>query len=132
MRFIIAPGNGGCGADIANCNWYGWLDAELKKKGHESVLVNWPDPYICHQSNWIPFVRDDLKADKQTVVVGHSTGALLVMKLLETVEIHGAILVAAAHTDLGDEGERASGKKPWFRLDFWRLCFENWQMRLFL
>jgi predicted alpha/beta hydrolase family esterase len=50
-----------------------------------------------------------LKADENTVVVGHSTGALLVMKLLETHRIHGAILVAAAHTDLGDEGERASG-----------------------
>jgi predicted alpha/beta hydrolase family esterase len=31
------------------------------------------------------------------------------MRLLETHHIYGAILVAAAHTDLGDEGERASG-----------------------
>ena len=109
MRFIISPGNGGCGADIKSCNWYGWLDEELKKKGHESVCVNWPDPYTCHQSNWVPFARDDLKADENTVVIGHSTGALLVMRLLETVRLHGAILVSAAHTDLGDEGERASG-----------------------
>ena len=35
MRFIIAPGNGGCGRDTASCNWYGWLAAELRKKGHE-------------------------------------------------------------------------------------------------
>ena len=45
--------------------------------GHECVCVNWPDPYVCHQSKWMPFVRDELKADEATVLVGHSTGALL-------------------------------------------------------
>ena len=115
MRFILAPGNGGCGRNTLGTNWYGWLDAELKKRGHESVCVNWPDPDVCHQSNWIPFVRDELGADESTVVVGHSTGALLAMRLLETHKIHGAILVAAAHTDLDDPGERASGyfDEPW-------------------
>lgn len=115
MRFIIAPGNGGCGDDIHNSNWYGWLDTKLREKGHESVCVDWPDPYVCHQSNWIPFARDTLKADTRTVIVGHSTGALLAMRLMEQHKIYGAILVAAAHTDLGDEGERASGffDKPW-------------------
>ena len=48
------------------------------------MCVNFPDPMVCHQSKWVPFVRDDLKADEQTVVVGHSTGALLAMRLLET------------------------------------------------
>jgi predicted alpha/beta hydrolase family esterase len=115
MRFIIAPGNGGCGRDTFNTNWYGWFAEELTKRGHEAVCVNFPDPDVCHQSKWIPFVRDELKADEQTVVVGHSTGALLVMRLLETHKIHGAILVSAAHTDLGDAGERASGyfDTPW-------------------
>lgn len=43
------------------------------------------------------------------VVVGHSSGALLAMRLLEGErKIKGAVLVACAHTDLGDENERAS------------------------
>ena len=109
FKFIIAPGNGGCAADIMNCNWYAWIDAELKSRGHESCCSNWPDPYTCHQSKWIPHCIDTLGADTQTVVIGHSTGALLAMRLLEVHQIFGAILVAAAHTDLGDEGERASG-----------------------
>ena len=60
-------------------------------------------------------MRDELKADERTIVVGHSTGALLAMWLLETHKIYGAILVAAAHTDLDDPGERASGyfDLPW-------------------
>jgi predicted alpha/beta hydrolase family esterase len=109
VRFIIAPGNGGCGRNTKETNWYGWFDEEMKKRGHESVCVNFPDPDVCHQSKWLPFVRDELNADEDTVVVGHSTGALLAMRLLEVHAVRGVILVAAAHTDLGDEGERASG-----------------------
>ena len=115
MRFIIAPGNGGCGRNTAGTNWYGWLAEELRKRGHDCVACNFPDPDVCHQTVWIPFVVDELKADGQTVVVGHSTGALLAMRLLETHKVFGAILVSAAHTDLGDAGERASGyfDTPW-------------------
>jgi hypothetical protein len=37
------------------------------------------------------------------------------MKLLETVKLYGVVLVAAAHTDLGDSLERQSGyfDKEW-------------------
>ena len=71
FRFIIAPGNGGCGADIMRCNWYAWLHAELTGRGHESLCVDWPDPYVCHQSKWMAFARHTLKADANTIVVGH-------------------------------------------------------------
>lgn len=114
-RFIIAPGNGGCGRNIKAANWYAWFDQEIKKRGHESICVNWPDPNICHQSKWIPFCINELQADEKTVIVGHSTGALMAMKLIEKTQVAGIILVAAAHTDLGDAGERASGyfDEPW-------------------
>ena len=42
LRFIIAPGNGGCGVRIKRCNFYAWLHQELEKRGHESICVNWP------------------------------------------------------------------------------------------
>ena len=115
MRFIIAPGNGGCGRNTAATNWYGWFAEEVRSRGHECSATNFPDPDVCHQSIWLTFVRDELKADEDTVVVGHSTGALLAMRLLEVHKVHGVILVAAAHTDLGDAGERASGyfDTPW-------------------
>jgi len=109
MKIIIAPGNGGCASNTRGANWYGWFDDEMKKRGHESLCVNWPDPMICHQSKWVPFCIDELGADENTIVVGHSTGALLAMRLLEVHKVAGVILVAAAHTDLGDPGERASG-----------------------
>jgi len=57
--------------------------------------------------------------------VGHSSGAACAMRLLERQHpesrsggggvLRGVVLVAAAHTDMGDEGERASGyfNRPW-------------------
>jgi len=89
---------------------------ELKKRNHHCVCVNWPDPFKCHISTWKKFIIEDLRCDKNTVLIGHSTGALLAMRLLEMkIPLLGVILVSAAHTDLGDEGERISGyfDEPW-------------------
>jgi predicted alpha/beta hydrolase family esterase len=109
IKFIIAPGNGGCGKNIKKANWYNWFHEEMLKRGHESICVNFPDPFICHQTTWIPFCIQELKCDENTIIVGHSTGALMAMRLAETHKVRGIILVSAAHTDLGDAGERASG-----------------------
>ena len=45
--------------------------------------------------------------DANTVLVGHSSGAVAAMRLLEKTPLLGAVLVSACHTDLGDAGERA-------------------------
>ena len=119
MRFVIVPGNGGCGNDVAGANWYGWLSHELRSRNHLIELKNFPDPYVAKQDIWLPFIRNELLSgvddDTNTVVIGHSSGALALMRLLETIPLFGAILVSAAHTDLGDENERASGyfDTPW-------------------
>ena len=44
-----------------------------------------------------------------TVVVGHSSGALAAMRFAESTPVLGLMLIAAAHTDGGIESERASG-----------------------
>jgi len=65
------------------------------------------------------FVQNTVGVDSNTVVVGHSSGAACAMRLLETVPerpmLLGCVLVAACHTDLGDESERRSGyfNRPW-------------------
>ena len=41
------------------------------------------------------------------MLVGHSSGAVAAMRLLEKTPLLGAVLVSACHTDLGDAGERA-------------------------
>lgn len=116
MRFVVIPGNGGCGVDTMNANWYGWFASQVEALGHTPVVPNYPDPHVCRASIWLPFLRDDVKIGEDCVLVGHSTGALAAMRILEGgPKVHGVVLVSCAHTDLGDEGERASEffNQPW-------------------
>ena len=114
MRVVVIPGMG-C-TPTATSNWYGWFQAEMQRRSHECVLRDFPDPYGCKESVWVPFVLNDIGVDDDTVIVGHSSGAACAMRLLEqNLNLRGAVLVAAAHTDLGDEAERRSEyfNRPW-------------------
>eukprot|EP00928_Gymnodinium_smaydae_P042532 TRINITY_DN28615_c0_g1_i1.p1 TRINITY_DN28615_c0_g1~~TRINITY_DN28615_c0_g1_i1.p1 ORF type:complete len:397 (-),score=52.11 TRINITY_DN28615_c0_g1_i1:156-1250(-) len=111
-RCVIAPGNG-C-EDIVDSNWYGWLADELRARSmfKEVVCRDFPDPYIARRSVWIPFMRDDLQVGPDTVLVGHSSGAVAAMRFAEEHPVGGIVLVAAYHSDLEDETERESGYFP--------------------
>mmetsp|Transcript_5357 Transcript_5357/g.9097 ORF Transcript_5357/g.9097 Transcript_5357/m.9097 type:complete len:188 (-) Transcript_5357:210-773(-) len=117
MRVVICPG---MGCDTTS-NWYQWFRGEMKQRKYvtECVLRDFPDQPKCRESKWIPFLLDDIGVDRNTVVVGHSSGAACAMRLLESDKVdgplRGAILVAAAHTDLGDEWEAQSEyfNRPW-------------------
>ena len=60
-------------------------------------------------------MRETLKVGADTVVVGHSSGAVAAMRLAEETPVAALVLVSACHTDLGDPGERAAGyyARPW-------------------
>ena len=119
MRVIVIPGMG-C-TPVASSNWYSWLATEMHKlPGVDCDLQDFPDPYKCRESIWMPHVERLIGSDAaKTIVVGHSSGAACAMRLLEktasATPLAGCILIAAAHTDLGDEDERLSGyfNRPW-------------------
>ncbi len=117
MKIVLIPGMG-C-HPVARSNWYSWFAEEMNKRPSvQCVLRDFPDPNKCRESIWVPFIRDQIGLDAETIVVGHSSGAACAMRLLESQSIpklRGVVLVAAAHTDLGDEGERRSQyfNRPW-------------------
>ena len=112
VRAIIIPGNGD--GDVRRSNWYTWLEGRLldHPSFDEVVLRDMPDPLRARRKIWVPFMLDELGADERTVIIGHSSGAVAAMRLLEEHQLHGAVLVASCHTDLGDANERASGYYP--------------------
>lgn len=116
QRIVIVPGMG-C-VPVRECNWYAWLQNKLESddtRRFSVVLEDMPDPYAARESQWLPFIRDTLKFDEKTILIGHSSGCEAIMRLLEKDKVRGIILVAACHTDMGDENERASEyyNRPW-------------------
>lgn len=111
---VIVPGNGS--GDIFRANWYGWLFEKLNSiSGVTCNMKNMPDPVRAKQSIWLPFMKDELKVDCESIIVGHSSGAAAAMRYAETNKVHGIVLVSAYTTDQGDELERSSGyfDRPW-------------------
>jgi predicted alpha/beta hydrolase family esterase len=113
-RIVIIPGMG-C-TPVRRSNWYAWLENELQKRNFNVILKQMPDPYGARESRWLPFIRETLKVDQNTILIGHSSGCQAIMRLIETDKVHGVILVAACHTDLENDAERASEyyNRPWF------------------
>jgi len=112
MKVIFVPGNGGGGP---NDNWFPWLKRELEVLGIEVVASEFPDNYLARESYWVPFLKNTLKVDEETVLIGHSSGAIAAMRLAETDKLLGTVLVGAYHTDLGISTEKQSGyfDRPW-------------------
>jgi uncharacterized protein len=111
---LICPGNG-C-TNIRSSNWYGTLHDQLIQAGIPSICENFPDPYAARRSIWVPHMRqlieDKCEDPSNVILVGHSSGAQAVLRYTELYSCQAAVLVSATYTDLGDEGERASGYYP--------------------
>ncbi|XP_064643898.1 putative hydrolase RBBP9 [Lineus longissimus] len=114
MRVVIVPGNGA--GDVERANWYGWAKRKLNQLDKvECLLKNMPDPVTARESIWLPFMRNELHCDENTIIIGHSSGAAAAMRLAESQKLFGIILVSAYISDMGEENEKESGyfNRPW-------------------
>jgi predicted alpha/beta hydrolase family esterase len=110
-KAILIHGNGGCTAgDI----WLPWVERELSAAGLDVTNRTFPDNVKARARYWLPFL-EELGADDQTILIGHSSGAVAAMRYAETHRLLGSVLVGVCHTDLGDAFEAASGyyDAPW-------------------
>ena len=110
-KVILIHGNGGSSAgDI----WLPWLERELTRLGLEVINRTFPDNVKARATYWLPFL-DELGAGEDTILIGHSSGAVAALRYAETHRLAGSVVVGVCHTDLGDSGEAASGyyRRPW-------------------
>lgn len=89
---IILHGTGDSPDDF----WFPYLKGELEKRGYEVWLPSLPNPKFPNRSDWIPFLLKNGKFTEETIIVGHSAGAQIILSLLEDldVKIRQAILVS--------------------------------------
>lgn len=95
--------------------WMPWVKAELEKLGLDVIGETFPDSIIAREKYWIPFLKDYLGADENTIIIGHSSGADCAMRFAEKYKLLGSVLVSPCYTDLGIELEKQSGyfDRPW-------------------
>lgn len=96
-------------------HWYPALKQQLEAEGLKVITETMPDNVLAREEYWLPFLKDNLQADENTILIGHSSGAVAAMRYAESNKIYGSVLVAACHTDLGDSNEKISGyyNRPW-------------------
>lgn len=106
-KVILIPGN--CGGSPKKDNWFPSVKKELEAANVKVIAEEFPDNDLARESSWLPFLINDLKADENTILVGHSSGAIAAMRLAEKQAILGSVLVGAYHTDLNMVKEKLSG-----------------------
>lgn len=93
---VILHGTGNTPDD----NWFRWLEKELKKKGYKVWLPYLPDAHEPDLDKYSKFVfeENDWVFEKDTILIGHSSGCSAAMRILEDLpkdkRIKKAILVA--------------------------------------
>ena len=112
IKVIIIPGNGG---DKPEDKWFHYVVGELGKLGLEVINREFPDPVLARKEYWLSFLEKELQADDNTILIGHSSGAIAALRFAETYKILGSVLVSAYLDDLGIESEKQSGyfTDPW-------------------
>lgn len=107
----------GWGADSTS-NWFPWLADELKAKGFDVAVPDFPNSQTPQLSEWIDTLQSILnpKGSKTTrlenvILVGHSLGAPFILRFLEQlnqpqkgspfVAVKAAILVSGFERSLG-------------------------------
>jgi serine hydrolase len=112
MRAVLIHGNG---TSTSTDNWFPYLKRELSKLNIKVDAPQFPDTDLARSCYWLPFLEHELKADENTIIVGHSSGAIAAMRFAETHRILGSALIGAYYTDLGVLNEKLSGyfDTPW-------------------
>ncbi|MEK7588980.1 MAG: alpha/beta hydrolase [Patescibacteria group bacterium] len=76
--------------------WFPYLKEKLEEKGFEVWLPQLPNAEIPNLKDWLTFVLENGKFNSETVIIGHSAGAQLILSILENIEspIKQSILVS--------------------------------------
>lgn len=83
-------------ADAPEGNWRGWLKENLQSRGYSVWVPQLPNPEKPNRADWVPFILENGTINEETVIVGHSAGAQIILSVLEAIDIQikQAILVA--------------------------------------
>lgn len=92
--------------DSPEKHWYPWLKSQLDRKGYDVWAPQLPDDKNPQINVWVPFVLSNGKFSEETVIIGHSAGAAVILSILEELNtrVHQTILVSGFSFYPGGDG----------------------------
>lgn len=83
-------------------NWFKWLKSQLEQQGMNVWLPTLPNAEQPSLKQWLSFVRGTcpFPIDQQTLIVGHSSGAILALIIAQTNQTQiGKIMAVSVFCD---------------------------------
>ena len=72
--------------DSPNDHWYPWLKSQLEQKGYKVWVPQLPNTNNPQLTNWVPFIMSKGEFTSETVIIGHSAGASVILAILEELK----------------------------------------------
>jgi leucyl-tRNA synthetase len=108
----------------AHSNFIPKLKKDLEDRGYEVQAPNLPGTMFPKESEQIEFILENCKIDSNTIIIGHSLGTVLAMKLLEKIDfkIKKCILIAAFDQPNVKIGELPFAKDFGWNFDYQKIA----------
>ena len=106
IKIILIHGNGG---GTAEDNWFPYLKKEFEQLGIKVVAKTFPDNDLAREKYWLPFLKNELGTDENTIIIGHSSGAAMVAAMQVALRLKEGVVV----TIFPDHGDRYFSILEW-------------------
>jgi uncharacterized protein len=113
---IILHGTGDSPDDF----WFSYIKDGLEKRGYDVWLPSLPNPDNPNINDWLPYILGSGKISSETVLIGHSAGAQIILSVLENLNltVKQAILVSGYAKALpkNEESEKNIDDFDWVKI----------------
>ncbi|MEM2131267.1 MAG: alpha/beta fold hydrolase [Candidatus Woesearchaeota archaeon] len=94
-------------------NWFPWLNKNLKKENFIVNVPNLPNSRFPKLNEWLDCAFD-LEINEKTILVGHSLGSVLILRILENLDfkLKAVFLVSSFDVNLGIDEIKNFVDKP--------------------
>jgi len=91
-EYVILHGYGGS----PTSNFIPWLSMELKSRGHDVVAPELPNSINPNIEEQVKYLLDNVELNENSIIIGHSLGAVVALKALEKSGLHIKKLILVA------------------------------------
>ncbi len=92
IKFVILHDNKTTAEDA----WYRWMEKKINQLGFPVILRTMPGIIQEKSSLWLPYMKQELHCNKNTIIIAHAAGAHAAMRYAEKNELLGLFLIAPA------------------------------------